>query len=185
VTEAEATKKKFKIFRAPRLTAKGVMFIDLVGGDADNNAAATSAARPATAAAKPAADSSKKTSNNPVSLKAGASRPQTALPGRKPATAAVEETSVTTNENLLGVNDPIAHAIQSRLKAGGLASVVKEADAKKQGFTLSSAPKHVVKPGSNALLSLVVDNTAAPKVAEPAKALALSLKSPRKKPASL
>jgi len=194
VTDAEATKKKFKIFRAPRLAAKGAMFIDLVGGEAESSTAASSsaAARPATAAPKPVANAIKKTPSNVGSSKVGVSRPQTALPGRKPVAAAaaavVEETSVTPNENLQGVNDPVAHAMQQRLKAGGLASVVKEVDAKKQGMPMSSAPKHVVKPGSNALLSLVVDNAAAAasqKGAESAKAIVSGLKSPVKKSVSL
>ena len=53
-------------------------------------------------------------------------------------------------ENLTGVDDPIAHSIQSRVKAGGLSATVKEADAKKQGLKIVKPPAHKVK-ASNAL----------------------------------
>ena len=48
-------------------------------------------------------------------------------------------------EDLSGVDDPIAQSIQDRVKGGGLSSVIKEADAKKQGITVVKPPAHKTK----------------------------------------
>jgi len=134
------------------LNGKGAHFIDLVEGVSGD--AGAGAGRPATAASRSATVARKPVGG---SARPGA-RPATAAVGKKTASAAgaaaSEETSVSVNENLADANDPIAVAIQDRLKAGGLASTVKEADAKKQGIPMNKLPKHAVKAGQS-LITLV------------------------------
>lgn len=49
-------------------------------------------------------------------------------------------------EDLTGVDDPIAHSIQDRVKAGGnLSATVKEADLKKHGIKNPKPAAHKVK----------------------------------------
>ena len=108
------------------------------------------------------------------------------------AAAPTDETTVTANENLTDSNDPIAIAIQERLKAGGVSSTVKEADAKKQGMPMNKFPKHVMKPGG-ALVTLVQDGASGAaagkdKLVKPVGvkfAAALKGVSPAKKPGSV
>lgn len=58
---------------------------------------------------------------------------------------AADETSVSANENLEGVDDPIAISMQARVKAGGVNTQIKELDAKKQGIKIFKTPKLVIK----------------------------------------
>lgn len=141
-----------KIFRAGRLVSKGAVFVDFVEVGAGNSAGA---ARPATAVTKPGVKK--------AVVKPGGVRPATAMVGSKKSAsvsaAATEETTVTTNENLADIDDPIALALQSRLKAGGVSSVVKEADAKKNGMPMHKFAKHSTKAA--ALLTLVQEESKA------------------------
>ena len=131
--------------------SKGAVFIDYVEASGGNAAAA----RPSTAA-KPVAKKAVGAAARPVG-----GRPATAIGKSKSVAASssaagADETSVTANEDLSGANDPIASAMQERLKAGGVSSVVKEIDAKKKGMPMNKHPKHTSKIG--ALLNLVKDD---------------------------
>ena len=117
-------------------------------------------ARPATAIGGGAV---RRSVNKDPSASAGrVGRPATAAPGKKSistsAAGASDETSVTANENLAGLNDPVAQAMQDRLKAGGLTSTIKDVDAKKQGVQIPKLAKLVLKPGQAALTNFVEEN---------------------------
>ena len=81
-----------------------------------------------------------------TSVGKGLKRPTTARPAIIATTSASskKETSnketLTAQEDLSGVNDPIAKSIQDRNKAGGLTAIIKEADAKKQGIIVKKLP---------------------------------------------
>ena len=184
MSDAEAQKKKFKVFRAPRLNGKGPVFVDYVEGGAGGED--SKGARPSTAAPKASGIAKK----GPSASARPSARPATAVKktgASAGAAAPSDETTVTVNENLADANDPIAVAIQERLKAGGVSSTVKEADAKKQGMPMNKFPKHAMK--STALVTLVQDgaNSGAAgkdKVAKPAgvKSAAAKGVSPVKRP---
>ena len=146
----EAQKKKFKVYKAAKLTTKGAAFVDFTEGSSQDGSAS---ARPATAAAGTAASRAAKPATRPATA---ASR----IAPRKPAAKGAgggDESSVALNENLAGVDDPIALSMQERVKAGGLSSQITEAVAKKSGIKVFRAPKHVLKAG-NALITFVEGN---------------------------
>ena len=101
-TDAEAQKKKFKVFRAPKLTQKGPIFVDLIDGGANGP---KSAAGNAGSAAKSRIAKPTTTATRPVTAK---------VPKKSAAGASSEATSVSVNENLEGVDDPIAISMQDR-----------------------------------------------------------------------
>lgn len=105
---------------------------------------ASMAARPATAApaqkVKPQIPASRASTLRPATAAAPAKRTIASM-------AAGPATEVTVKENLSNVNDPIALAMQARLKVNSLNDAIKEAEAKKLGIPISKLSKHVVKPG--------------------------------------
>lgn len=173
ITDLEAQKKKFKVYRAPRLAFKGTNFSDFVG----ETSSSAPDKRPATAAGVVKSRSVMKPPSSAASSRIGA--------GAKASGAKkTEESSVSANENLDGVDDPIAQAVQDRIKAGGLNTQIKELDAKKQKITVFSAPKHVVKAGGSALLTFVEGDAAGSNNRTPAKqgsSAKISSPSPMKK----
>ena len=125
-TDSEAQKKKFKIFRAAKHGAlKSAAIVDLVGGT-EEESKSTASTRPTTAASR----ATKSTGLKPPSS-AASSRVGKVGVAKKTSTAGADESSVNVNESLAGVDDPIALAMQDRIKAGGLSTQIKELDAKK------------------------------------------------------
>lgn len=97
-TDVEAQKKKFRVFRASKLVSKGAALIDVTGGA---ESGPSTGARPATAIGGAKSSGLRKPT--------AATRPATAASrvGAK-KTSASEAPSVSANENLAGVDDPIA-----------------------------------------------------------------------------
>ena len=98
------------MFKSNKLAFKGANFTDFVGGNEEGG----SGARPATAVGGPSSRLAKPST-----------RPGTAVVKPKQSMGAKKSTadeSIALNENLAGVDDPIALSMQDRIKAGGLAS---------------------------------------------------------------
>ena len=133
------------------MNVKGAAFVDFTEGAGQEGGAA--GARPATAAAGSAASRvAAKPSTRPATA---ASRVAPRQPAKKTNGGGDESSSVALNENLAGVDDPIALSMQERIKAGGLSSQITEAVAKKDKIKIFRAPKHVLKAGGNALITFV------------------------------
>ena len=76
--------------------------------------------------------------------------PKTSSPTKRaaaPKTTAAPKKGLLVNENLSGVVDPIAHALQARLKNGSYDTVISEAEARKQKIELVKTPKLSVLKG--------------------------------------
>ena len=88
------------MFRAARLAFKGANLVDFVGG---GNEDASGGARPATAAGAAGSRLAKPAARPGTAAAKGLTRAST-----KKTTGAADESSVALNENLAGVDDPIA-----------------------------------------------------------------------------
>ena len=86
-----------------------------------------------------------------TSVGKGLKKPTTARPSvvaTTPASSKKEQSNkeaLPPQEDLSGVDDPIAKSIQDRNKAGGLNAMIKEGDAKKQGIIVKKLPLLKIK----------------------------------------